>query len=131
MSHPASMHDSYGFLNAFFKTKKFLLDFHAEKFLLDYAHNTLLSVLELNRITTFIVLNGKRGIRKNKDNFAIGKDGIPICKTYRKMNHDGVEIINARIKFCYPLISHKYDCSCDFPCFAFKIRKDCSSYHER
>ena len=39
MSHPASMHDSYGFLNAFFKTKKFLLDFHAEKFLLDYAHN--------------------------------------------------------------------------------------------
>ena len=36
--HPASMHDSHGFLHSFFKTKCFLPDFHVEKVLLDAAH---------------------------------------------------------------------------------------------
>ena len=28
---------------------------------------------------------------KYKDDFTIGKDGVPICKAGRKMNHDGSE----------------------------------------
>lgn len=53
---------------------------------------------------------------KYKDDFTIGKDGVPICKVGRKMNHDGSEPSRARLKFCYPLASRKYGCSCSTPC---------------
>ena len=34
--------------------------------------------------------NEKRGIKaKYKNNFTIGKDGVPVCKESRRMNHDG------------------------------------------
>lgn len=32
------------------------------------------------------------------------------------MNHDGVEISKARIKYRCPLGGRKYGCSCDTPC---------------
>ena len=41
-------------------------------------------------------------------------------KAGRKMNHDGVEIAKARIKFRCPLVSRKYGCSCDSPCSTSK-----------
>jgi hypothetical protein len=41
MLHPASMHDSHGFLNTFFRMKSFLPDFHVEKLLLDSAHDAM------------------------------------------------------------------------------------------
>ena len=53
---------------------------------------------------------------KYKDDFTIGEDGIPVCKAGRKMNHDGVEISKARIKFRCPLASRKHGCSCEAPC---------------
>ncbi|MCC2240118.1 MAG: hypothetical protein ACLTC8_12215 [Lachnospiraceae bacterium] len=59
-----------------------------------------------NGITPFIDLNEKRGIKeKYKEDFTIGEDGIPVCKAGTKMNHDGVEISKARIKFRCPLAS--------------------------
>lgn len=62
-------------------------------------------------------LNEKCGLKeKYKNDFTIGKDGIPVCKAGRKMNHDGVEIAKARIKFRCPLASRKYGCSCDSLC---------------
>lgn len=68
-------------------------------------------------ITPFIDLNEKRGIKvKYKNDFIISKDGIPICKAGRKMNHDGVEKNKHRIKFRCPLASRKYGCSCEQPC---------------
>ena len=42
---------------------------------------------------------------KYKEDFTIGEDGIPVCKAGTKMNHDGVEISKARIKFRCPLAS--------------------------
>lgn len=39
--HPASMHDSHGFLNTFFRMKSFLPDFHVEKLLLDSVHDAM------------------------------------------------------------------------------------------
>ena len=47
--------------------------------------------------------------------FTIGKDGVPICKAGRKMNHDGSEPSKARLKFRCPLASRKYGCSCSTP----------------
>ena len=70
-----------------------------------------------NGIQPFIDLNEKRGISmKYKDDFIIGKDGVPVCKAGRKMNHDGSEPSKARLKFRCPLASRKYGCSCSTPC---------------
>lgn len=117
--HPASMHDSHSFIHAFFRMKNFLPDFHVKKLLLDSAHDAMPYYLYCKRkgIQAFIDLNEKRGIReKYKDDFTIGKDGVPVCKAGRKMNHDGVEISKWRIKFRCPLASRKYGCSCKNPC---------------
>ena len=65
----------------------------------------------------FIDLNKKHGTReKYKEDFTIGKDGVPVCKAGRKMNHDGSEPSKARLKFRCPLASRKYGCSCSDPC---------------
>ena len=117
--HPASMHDSHGFVHTFFRMKSFLPDFHVEKLLLDSAHDAMPYYLYCKRkdIQTFIDLNEKRGIKeKYKDDFTIGKDGVPVCKAGLKMNHDGVEISKWRVKFRCPLASRKYGCSCENPC---------------
>jgi len=87
--------------------------------LLDSAHDAMAYYLycRKNGIQPFIGLNEKRGISKTyKDVFIIGKDGVPICKAGRKMNHDGSEPSKARLKFRCPLASIKYRCSCENPC---------------
>ena len=70
-----------------------------------------------NGVVPFIDLNEKRGIKlKYKDDFTIGKDGVPVCLAGRKMNHDGCEAKKHRLKFRCPLASRKYGCSCSEPC---------------
>ena len=77
-----------------------------------------------NDIQPFIDLNEKRGIsKKYKDDFTIGKDGVPICKAGRKMNHDGSEPSKTWLKFRCPLASRKYGCSCSTPCSDSKYGK--------
>ncbi|WP_238475889.1 hypothetical protein [Clostridium manihotivorum] len=91
---PASRHDSHGFLHAFFRMKSLLHDFKIDKIILDSAHDAMpfYEYFKQEGITPFIDLNEKRGIKvKYKDDFIIGKDGIPVCKAGRKMNRDGVE----------------------------------------
>lgn len=117
--NPASKHDSHGFLETYFRFKAFLPDFHVRKWLLDAAHDAMPYYLYCreNNIQPFIDLNEKRGIKeKYKIDFTIGKDGVPICKAGRKMNHDGSEPFKARLKFRCPLASRKYGCSCSDPC---------------
>ena len=117
--NPASKHDSHGFLETYFRMKSFLPHFHVSKWLLDSAHDAMAyyTYCRRNHIKPFIDLNEKRGIKeKYKDDFTIGKDGIPICKAGRKMNHDGSEPSKARLKFRCPLASRKYACSCQTPC---------------
>ena len=117
--NPASKHDSHGFLETFFRMKSFLPDFHVNKLLLDSAHDAMPYYIycRQHNIQPFIDLNEKRGIKeKYKNDFTIGKDGVPVCKAGRKMNHDGCEISKARLKFRCPLTSRKYGCSCSSPC---------------
>ena len=117
--NPASKHDSHGFLETYFRMKSFLPDFHVSKWLLDSAHDAMPYYLycRKNGISPFIDLNEKRGIKvKYKDDFTIGKDGVPVCLAGLKMNHDGTEPSKARIKYRCPLASRKNGCSCAHPC---------------
>lgn len=117
--NPASKHDSHGFLETYFRMKSFLPDYLVSKWLLDSAHDAMAyySYCRKNHIQPFIDLNEKRGIKvKYKDDFTIGKDGIPVCKAGRKMNRDGSEPSKARLKYRCPLASRKYGCSCENPC---------------
>ena len=117
--NPASKHDSHGFLETFFRMKSFLPDFIVTKLLLDSAHDVmpLCEYCKQENITPFIDLNEKRGIKvKYKNDFTIGKDGVPVCKEGYRMNHDGCEPSKHRVKFRCPLVSRKYGCSCEHPC---------------
>lgn len=81
--NPASRHDSHGFLHAFFRMKSFLPEFNISKLLLDSAHDAMpiYKYCKQNGIIPFIDLNEKRGVKvKYKDDFTIGKDGVPVCK---------------------------------------------------
>ena len=87
--------------------KRFLTDFHVEKLLLDSANETMpyYQYCKHNGIIPFIDLNEKRRIKeKYKDDFIIGKDSIPVCKTGSRC----------------PLVSRKYGCSCDSSCSGSK-----------
>ena len=120
---PASRHDSHGFLHTFFRMKSFLPQYTVNKLLLDSAHDAMPYYEYCKRasITPFIDLNWKRGSNlPYKDDFTIGKDGIPICMAGRHMNHDGSEPSKYRIKFRCPLASRKYGCSCEHPCSTSK-----------
>ncbi len=117
--HPASKHDSHAFPETYFRMKAFLPDYHVSKWILDAAHDAMPYYVYCreNNIQPFIDLNEKRGIHvKYKDDFTIGKDGVPVCQAGRKMNHDGSEPSKARLKFRCPLASRKYGCSCEHPC---------------
>ena len=91
--NPASKHDSHGFLETYFRMKNFLPDFHVSKWILDSAHDAMpyYTYCRNHGIQPFIDLNEKRGIKvPYKDDFTIGKDGVPVCKAGRKMNRDGL-----------------------------------------
>lgn len=88
--------------------RAFLLDYKVTKLLLDFAHDAMPYYEYCRRanITPFIDLNGKGGIKlPYKNDFTIGKDGVPICRAGRRMNHDGSEPSKHRIKFRCPLAS--------------------------
>ena len=117
--NPASKHDSHGFPETYFRMKNFLPDFHVSKWILDSAHDAMpyYTYCRNQGIQPFIDLNEKRGIKvPYKDDFTIGKDGIPVCKAGRKMNRDGSEPSKYRLKYRCPLASRKYGCSCENPC---------------
>lgn len=117
--HPASMHDSLGFLHSFFRMRDHLPDFQVTKLLLDAAHDAMpyYTYCKDHGIQPFIDLNEKRGIEvKYKNDFTIEKDGVPICKAGLKMHHDGCEMRTRRLKFRCPLASRRNGCSCENPC---------------
>ena len=119
----ASTHDSHGFLHCFFRMKCFLSGYHVTKLLLDSAHDAMPYYEYCRRahITPFIDLNEKRGIKlPYKNDFIIGKDGVPVCREGRRMNHDGSEPSKHRIKYRCSLASRKYGCSCEHPCSGSK-----------
>ena len=117
--HPASRHDSIGFIHTWFAMKHVLSDTSVNKLLLDAAHDAM-PIYEYcrdKRITPFIDLNEKRGIKvKYKDDFTVGEDGIPVCKAGLKMKPDGVEYKKYRAKFRCPKYNQQHGCRCNDPC---------------
>lgn len=112
---PASMHDSHGFLYNFFTMKNCIPYFNVDKLLLDAAHDAMVifEYCKKESITAFIDLNEKRGIDlQYKNDFTIGKDGVPICNAGLKIHHDGVEKKKYRSKFRCPLFSRTKGCRC-------------------
>lgn len=121
--NPASKHDSHGFLETFFRMRSFFPDFNISKILLDSAHDAMpvYDYCRKENIQPFIDLNEKRGIKlKYKNDFTIGKDGVPICKKGLRMRHDGCELAKHRLKFRCPLANRKQGCSCEHPCSSSK-----------
>lgn len=118
----ASRHDSLGFLHAFFRMKSFLPDFKVSKLLLDSAHDAMPYYIYCRRenITPFIDLNWKCGRPPvYKNDFTIGRDGVPVCRTGFRMHRDGTETAKGRTKFKCPKISRKngcISCTCENPC---------------
>ena len=115
---PASRHDAISFAHAWHLMKAFLPDYHVSKVLLDSAHDAMpfYKYFKEQGITPFIDLNSKRGRNpKYKEDFELGRDGIPICKAGLKMKHDGSEPSKNRIKFQCPMMSHG-KCICEKPC---------------
>ena len=118
----ASKHDSLGFLHAFFRFKSFLPDYKVSKLLLDSAHDAMpyYEYCKRENITPFIDLNGKGGRPPvYKNDFTIGKDGVPIYQAGFRMRLDGTETAKGRTKFKCPKISRKggcVTCTCDNPC---------------
>jgi len=117
--NPASMHDSHGFLNSFFRMKSFLPNLTVNKVQLDSAHDAMpyYVYFKKNSIVPFIDLNEKRGIKlPYKNDFTLDKHGIPTCMAGLKMRHDGIEKAKNRIKFRCPLADRKNGCTCEHPC---------------
>ena len=117
--HPASRHDSHGFLYTYFSMKAFFPDFRVDKLLLDSAHDAMpiYEYCRRNKIAPFIDLNEKRGFHvKYKNDFTVGSDGTPYCLAGLKMHHDGSEKSKHRLKFRCPLSDRKYGCKCQTPC---------------
>ena len=84
------------------------------KLLLDSAHDAMpiYEYCKRTNIVSFIDLNEKHGIHvKYKNDFTIGKDGIPVCKEGHLLNHDGCNPSKHRLKFKCPLINvHRQLC---------------------
>lgn len=114
--NPASMHDSLGFLHAFFRMKAFLPQARISNLLLDCAHDAmpLYQYCLDHGISPFIDLNGDGTICP--DDITLDKDGRPICPAGLKMIRDGAEKDRKRIKFRCPRSWKGHPCSCNVPC---------------
>lgn len=119
---PASRHDSHGFLYTWFSMQQYLPEAHVNKLLLDSAHDAM-AIYEYcgdHDIQPFIDLNDKGGRPPvYKDDFTIGKDGVPICREGLRMRRDGTETSKGRTKFKCPCISFaggSPTCTCEHPC---------------
>ncbi len=108
----ASKHDFHGFLHTFFRMKSFMPEFKVTKLLLDSAHDAMPYYEYCKRagITPFIDLNGKGGIKlPYKNDFTIGKDGVPVCREGLRMHHDGVNLRNIVLNSGAHLLIEKPD----------------------
>ena len=118
----ASMHDSLGFLHAFFRMQTFLPDYNISKVLLDSAHDAMpyYQYFKRKNITPFIDLNDKCGRPSvYKNDITIDNDGVPICPAGHRMRRDGIEVAKGRMKFKCSKMSKKnscISCTCETPC---------------
>lgn len=117
--NPASMHDSFAFCYTYASMKAFLRDINVSEILLDSAHDAM-AIYRLcieNSINPIIDLNERNAASfKYRDNFTVGKDGIPVCEAGLKMCRDGYEQSRMRIKYRCPNAFHADGIHCDHKC---------------
>lgn len=115
----ASMHDSFGLCHTYAAMKAFLKELHVSEILLDAAHDVMAiyRFCQENAITPIIDLNERSGaFFPYKDNFTVGRDGIPVCEAGLKMIRDGTEKDRMRIKYRCPNVYHCDGIHCDHKC---------------
>ncbi len=115
----ASMHDSFGLCRAYASMTAFLKEIRVSEILLDSAHDVMAiyQFCQEHSITAIIDLNERNGVNfKYKDNYTIGKDGIPICQAGLKMIRDGTEKSRMRTKYRCPNVYHRDGIHCDHIC---------------
>lgn len=103
--NPSSMYDSFGLCHTYASMMAFLKECKVSEVLLDSAHDVMAiyQFCQENSISALIDLNERLGVSfKYKDNFTIGKDGIPVCEAGLKMIRDGTEKARKRIKYRCP-----------------------------
>ena len=114
-----STHDSFGFCSTYFAMTAFLKEINVSEVLLDSAHDAMAiyQFLQKNSVRAIIDLNERKGVSfEYKDNFTVGKDGIPVCKAGLKMIRDGTEKDRMRIKYRCPNCYHPDGIHCDHKC---------------
>lgn len=117
--NPASLHDSFGLCKTWAAMKAFLKEIHVSEVLLDSAHDAMAiyEFFQREGITAIIDLNERGGVNfKYKDNYTVGKDGIPVCECGLKMIRDGTEKKKHRIKYRCPNVYHPDGIHCDHHC---------------
>lgn len=115
----ASMHDSFGLCYTFAAMKAFLKEINISEVLLDSAHDVMAiyQFCQENAITPIIDLNERGGLLfKYKNDYTVGKDGIPMCTAGLKMIRDGTEKARRRIKYRCPNCYHNDGVHCDRSC---------------
>ena len=126
--HRASMHDSHGFCEAFFRFRALASDLKPSVFLLDSAHDSMAMYrfCERGHIAPYIDLN-LGNTRKTTDyhGVTIGPDGIPICPAGLKMKSNGNDMNRQYAKFRCPL-NNNGTCTCENPCSDAKYGRTCS-----
>ena len=117
--NPASMHDSFAFCHTFASMKAFLTEINVSEILLDSAHDAM-AVYRLcldNSINPIIDLNERNASGfKYRDNFTVGKDGVPVCRAGLKMCRDGCERNRMRIKYRCPNAFYADGVHCEHKC---------------
>ena len=124
----ASMHDSHGFCEAFFRFRALAPDLIPASLLLDSAHDSMAMyrLCKSQSIVPFIDLN-LGNTRKTTDyhGVTIGPDGIPICPAGLKMKSNGNDLNRQFAKFRCPLNSNG-TCTCQNPCSEAKYGRTCA-----
>ena len=115
----ASLHDSHGFCENFFRFKAFAPELLPSSLLLDSAHDNMATYDLCHRlgIRPFIDLNPGNTRKKPLDHygFTLDSDGVPICKEGHRMKSNGCDLTRERAKFRCPKMWGCL-CLCDKKC---------------
>lgn len=126
--HPASCHDSVGFVVSWTEfSQRFNLG-AVDKMLLDAAHDAeaIYQLLDYGQVEPFIDLNARS--KKNtgtSDDIQISPKGVPICPIGKEMKPNGYDHTQNRQKWRCPLASGA-KVSCETPCSTAKYGR---TYH--
>ncbi len=126
--HRASMHDSHGFCEAFFRFRALAPDLKPKALLLDSAHDSMAmyNYCQRESIVPFIDLNlGNTKKTADYNGVKIGQDSIPICTAGLKMKSNGNDLHRQYAKFRCPL-NNNGSCTCQTPCSDAKFGRTCS-----